>query len=187
MAKRVSKKTSKASKARESEPSNKDIERNLNSMEISDESESKENEPVEDLPEEENGQSDEEHPLDEMDSDGKTDLRRMSTFSYQGMDLQKQDASIKAVKAPILKLFERKSIVKFMEEKRKYENHCIQYNVQPTSINDMIDAALNVMGNIPYEIVRTTMKPKNISLLKNVWNGKGRKRQILINDVNPFQ
>lgn len=78
----------------------------------------------------------------ESDSDdldyGKYD-RRFSTISYKGQELKKQSMSIKAVDAPILKQFNRLAIVNFNEKRRKYENHCVQYDARPVTIKEMID------------------------------------------------
>ncbi len=66
------------------------------------------------------------------------DSRRYSTASYTTAELQRQAVSIRALEAPKLLAFERKAITEFLEEKRLYENHCMQYGAVPVSILDMI-------------------------------------------------
>lgn len=68
--------------------------------------------------------------------------RRASIWSESGGNLQKQSVSMQARDAPQLLKFDRPEVITFMEEKEKYEHHCITYGAIPEHIDGMMSKKL---------------------------------------------
>lgn len=90
----------------------------------------------------------------------KTPNRRLSTMSFDGAELQRQSVSINAAEHPILSEYSRSEVVEFLEKKKIYDNHCLQYNAKPVSIRDMID--INLRESICTIDLRDQVTPSEV-------------------------
>lgn len=86
--------------------------------------------------------------------------RRLSTMSFDGAELQRQSVSINAVEHPVLTEYSRSEVVEFLEKKKIYDNHCIQYAAKPISIRDMID--INLRESICTIDLRDRVTPSEV-------------------------